>query len=331
MNMNWSLLRKLSEIHSVTGDTRAMTNFIVVELNKLGVLNFVNHFGTVIAGDYRNAKLMFAAHIDQVGFQITKINPDGTCSILPIGWVFPNRLDHVPIYVNTLNGFILGAAFHKNRLKAENIDRFSDLFAFFGTTSAEDTKKLGLSEGDFGSFKKEYWENETSIFSSGIDNIVSIFVLLEEIRQNPSILDNVMIAFHNDEEMQDHGANSLSYEYAVEYCCILDYCPVSNQFEAEDIVPSIHEGPFIVYRGGSHILHEDLRQKLSKLSIPRAFISNITLPSLEPQNFQNNGVTKAFNYCIPAMGYHGSIYAVLKKNIIDFQAHLRVIKQILLD
>lgn len=328
--MNTTLLRKLTQIHSVTGDTKKMSRFISEELDKLSIPNFTNPFGTVIAGDPTKARIMFVAHTDQVGFQITKMNPDGTCNILPIGWVFANRMDHASIYVNTKKGIVNGGVFHKNYLKSENIEKFSELFAFFGTTTEKETRDLGITEGDIGSFKKDYWETDTAVFASGIDNTISIFTILEELKQNPGFLNQAMIAFHNDEEMQDHGANSLGYEYPVEYCCILDYCPVHQQFDEEDVLPNINEGPMIVYRGGSHILHEDLREKLDELSLFKAFISNRTLPSLEPQNFQNNGVTKAFNYCIPSIGYHGSIYGVLKKDAQLFQQNLSKIKQVLL-
>jgi endoglucanase len=328
--MNTSLLQNLTQIHSVTGDTKAMSSFISQRLNELNIPNFTNPFGTVIAGDPSKAKIMFVAHIDQVGFQITKINDDGTCNVLPVGWVFANRMDHASIYVNTKKGIVNGGLFHKNYLKSENIEKFSELFAFFGTTSAEETKSMGINVGDLGSFKKDYWETNTSIFASGIDNTISIFALLMTLKQNPEFINDTMIAFHNDEEMQDHGANSLGYEYPVEYCCILDYCPVHQQFDEEDVLPNINDGPIIVYRGGSHILHEDLKERLDHLNIFKAFISNRTLPSLEPQNFQNNGVTKAFNYSIPSIGYHGGLYAVLKADVEKFQQNLNVIKKALL-
>lgn len=328
--MNTDILKDLTNIHSVTGDTKDMTMFISNYLNTLGISHFITPFGTIVVGDPTKAKIMFVAHIDQVGFQVTKINQDGTCKILPVGWVFPNRLDHVPVYVKTPNGFVHGGIFHNHLLKTENLQKFSDLFLFVGTTSKEETENLGIKEGSTGSFKKEYWETDNAIFGSGIDNCASIFVLLEILKENPEFLENVMIAFHNDEEMQDHSGNSLGYEYPVEYCCILDYCPVHQKFDEEDEVGSLTEGPFIVYRGGYHIIHQELREKLDKTDLKKIFISNSTLPSLEPQNFQNNGVTKAFNYCIPAIGYHGSIYGVLKNEIKKFKDYLFSIKETLL-
>lgn len=327
--MNLNLLKQLTQIHSVTGDTKEMTKFILSYIQNLNINCFVNSFGTVIAGNTKNPKLMFVAHIDQVGFQITKINNDGTCNILPIGWIFPNRLDHTPVYVKTKKGIVQGGIFHNQYLKSESIDKFSDLKVFFGTVNQEQTRSLGINEGDTGSFQKEYWENEYAVFASGIDNTVSIYALLENIKIDKNFLKEIMIAFHNDEEMQDHGANSLGYEYPVEYCCILDYCPIHQTFDPEDVLPSHPNcGPIIVYRGGYHIIHEDLKEKLGRTSFFKAFISQRTLPSLEPQNFQNNGVTKAFNYCIPSIGYHGAIYATLKNDIQKFIEGIQEIKNL---
>ena len=277
--MDTALLKKLAYVHSVTGDTEQMRSFIISELTNIGVRFHVNSFGTIIVGSADKPKVMFASHIDQVGFQVTKINEDGSCNILPIGWVVPNRLDHTPIYVMTKNGEVCGAVFHNDLLKSESVEKFSDLKVYFGTTSKGETESLGIGVGDFGSFKKDYYETHNAIFSSGVDNVVSIFVLLEEIKRNPGFLDDVIIAFHDDEEMQDHGANSLCYEYSsVEYACILDYCPVHHRSDEEDVFPNFTTGPFIVYRGGSHILHPKLKEKLEPLGLFKAFFQTEPYP-----------------------------------------------------
>ncbi|BCX13556.1 MAG: hypothetical protein KatS3mg085_088 [Candidatus Dojkabacteria bacterium] len=327
--LSFKLLEKLSKIHSVTGDTEGMKNFILRELDDIGVEYFVNRFGTIIVGDPRNSKVMFSAHIDQVGFQITKVFEDGTCSILPIGWVFPNRFDHSAVYVKTKKGIFHGGIYHKSNLKSENIEKFSELFLYLGFNSKEELEKNGIVPGVFGSFKKEYWETDSAIFSSSIDNAVSIFSLLTILKTSKNFLDNACIAFHDDEEMQNHAGNGIGYEYTVEYCCVLDYFPSNHMMSNEDVVPKIGEGPMIVYRAGSHILHPVLREKLDDLNIFKAFISSQTIPSVEPQNFQNNGTTKAFNYCISALGYHGEVYSVQKNEIYKFIDLLPEIKKIL--
>lgn len=313
--------KKLLAHSSVTGETSNFQSIIKEELDRIGVEYQEDGYGSIITGNAAKNDIMVVAHVDEVGFQISKVNDDGTLSILPVGWVFPNRLDHTPVYISTSKGLVYGAIFHKISLKSESVGLFSELFLDVGATSAEEVDKMGVKIGQVGSFKKEYWENGDTIFATGVDNKVSVQVILELLKENKEIGKKVSFAFHTDEEMQDHSANSLAYQFNPEYVVIMDYCPIHQQQDPEDNIPA-DKGPVIIYRGGAHILHEGLRSKFDELSIAKAFISDKTLPSLEPQNFQNNGKTKAVNYCIPARGYHGQIYAIRKSYIKAFKQGL---------
>lgn len=326
--MNIELLKKLSLTHSVTSDTNDLSAIIQQELLKLNINFYVDGYGSIIANHNEGNRLLIAAHIDEVGFQLTNINEDGTFDLLPVGWVFPNRIDHAHIYVNTLNGIQEGAIFHKDELKSENIGDFSKLKGFLGYDSKDEAISNGLRIGQLGSFKKYFWEQGQYIFSSGLDNALSIFAILNNLSNYPEVFKSTTIIFHNDEEMRDHSANSVALNIKTEYAMILDYCPVHQATHPEDIIPK-NQGPFIIYRGGGHIIHEDLRKYFDKMEIPKAFVSGSTLPGLEPDNFQNNGKTKAFNFCIPAFGYHGAVYAVNKKHLSKYFEDINSIVQIL--
>ncbi len=326
----YELLEKLTYAHAVAGDSEEKRSFILEQLDKLGVQHKVDGYGSVIVGDDKNGnKLIIAAHMDEVGFQIVDIHEDGTLSVLPIGWIFPNRLDHTGVYVRGDKGLVYGAIFHKAVLKTENVETFSQMFLDLGVESRAEVEKLGVKVGQTGTFKKDYFETDSTIMASSVDNNVSIFVLLELIKKDPSFLDHTLVVFHTDEEMQDHSANSIGNKYHYDYAVIMDYCPIHQEQDAEDRLP-VNDGPILMYRGGAHILHEDVRKKVDNLGFAKGFISDKTLPSLEPQNFQNNGMTKALNYVIPARGYHGQLYSIKKKNIEAFSKGMLKIKEALL-
>ncbi len=316
---NIERLQQLCATHSVTGDTSQIKNVITKMLGELD-LNFSSDgYGSIIVGNPKKAKAILAAHIDEVGFQVTKINDDGSMSILPVGWVFPNRLDHAPIYIMTDKGTLNGAIFHKSYLKDENISHFSQLFCSIGATTKAEAEKMGVRVGQLGSFRKDFYEQNGTIFATSLDNKVSAFVILELMSKDKEFFEDKLVVFHTDEEMQDHSANSIAFKHHIEYAVILDYCPVHQKFDDEDVLPDFGDGPMIVYRGGNHIVHEDIRKKLHGLPYFKSFISNNTLPGLEPDNFQNNGTTKALNLCVPSIGYHGPVYAILKKDIELFE------------
>lgn len=322
--MDHNFFESLINTHAVTGDTDQREDFIKTELDKLKVKYSQDPFGSIYVGNPEEAKVMVAMHLDEVGFQVVAINEDGTLKVLPVGWVFPNRLDHASVYIKINGKRVSGAIFHKDSLKSENVESFAELFCDIGVSSAEEAKKLGIKPGQTGSFKREYWNQEGTIFASGVDNTVSIYTMFQILKESKNTLKDVCFVIHNDEEMQDHSANSVAFQYKPEYVVIMDYCPIHHTPDPEDELPN-DQGPFAIYRAGAHIVHKDIRKIVDTTDIPKAFISARTLPSVEPQNFQNNGTTKALNFCIPARGYHGGIYAIREQDLGSFHERVMVL------
>lgn len=327
--MNRRLLKELCLLHGVTGDTSEIEQFIIKHLKSQNIKTTQLGLGTVLVGNQKNPEKLICAHIDEVGFQITKIEDDGKIRILPVGWVFANRLDHSIVYINALGKKIRGSVFHQELLKTEHLINFSPLFVDIGANSKKDALLMGIREGQTGSFQKEYWENNGTIIATALDNRVSVFALLEIIKKNPEILKNNLIAFTNDEEMFDHSANGLSSKFSPDLAVVLDYAPIHQKQGECDIAGGTDKGPLIPYRGGNYIISEKVRKFLDnkiKTSFQKVFYSTDTLPQLEPANFQNNGETNAVNICVPAYGYHGAAYAIRKS---DLENYAKLIKEVL--
>ncbi len=320
INTKYQLLHDLVNTHSVTGDTGQILQFLNDYFNKRKVQYWQEGYGTLLVGN-KNAKKLFAAHIDEVGFQVTKIESDGKLRILPVGWIFANRLDHTVVYLNINDTKKKGVILHEEPLKQENIKSFNSVYLDLGFNSENEARKANVKEGQTGSFQREFIENGTSIIASSLDNKVSVWTLLELISNKPSVLKNNLFAFTTDEEMQDHSANGLCFKYQPDLAVVLDYCPIHQTGGKAEVFGITGKGTMIMYRGGQYILHPQVREYFeTKITKPfqKGFISEETLPSLEPNNFENNGHTRAVNVCVPAFGYHGSAYSLRKIDLENF-------------
>jgi endoglucanase len=320
--MNYALLQKLTQTHSVTGDTANIKDLLKKELKKRNVVYLENGFGSILFGKLENPNKLFTSHIDEVGFQITNIEKNGKIRFLPIGWVFTNRLDHASVYISANKQYIPGIVLHEEELKAQNILDFHNLFIDIGKDSSEEVEKLGIRPGNTGSFAKNFIETDTAIMASSIDNKISQFVIFDIIDNNPEVVKDHMFAFVTDEEMQDHSANGICHSYKPDLAVVLDYCPTHQKLGFGDILGEVSQGPIFMYRGGYYILNEKVRHYLEqniKIKFQIGFLSSNTLPQLEPSNFEDNGHTVAVNVCIASRGYHGAAYITRKKDIEDFR------------
>lgn len=320
--MNYKKLNELTNKHSVAGDSSEMVSYISKELKQSNIKFEVLNNNTIIAGNTKNPKIMFTAHFDEVGFQITQILQNGRIKFLPVGWVFPNRMNHQTVYIRSNNNKIKGVVLPDRELKIENIEDFNDLYISIGFDSFNEVEKLGIVPGQTGTFTKEFYETENLIISSALDNKVAVLSLIEIAQKNPEYLLNNAIAFVSDEEMEDHSANGIGHRYKPDLVVVLDYCPIHHKRGSGDVINYEPGKPLIMYRGGNYIIHEKVRNYFENVirdGFTRGFISSNTLPVLEPSNFENNGHTVAVNLCLPAQGYHGESYLVKKYDIIGLE------------
>lgn len=323
--MDFTLLKQLINQHAVTGDSGETLKFITDYLSNNNVPFVVQNNNTIIAGNYQNPHTLIAAHYDEIGFQVTHIEEDGKIKFLPIGWLFPNRLSHQHVYINTPKGKVDGLVLPYTELKTENIAEFSDLYIYLGLDSKKEIENLGIKEGQTGTFAKEYFEDEDKIISGSLDNKISVALLLELITQNKNFLNENVAVFTYDEEMEDHSANGVGHLIKSKLAIVLDYCPVHHKLDSNDKLNYQTGKPIVMYRGGNYILHQKVREFLEKNfegQFTKGFLSNKTLPVLEPSNFENNGETLAFNLCVPAFGYHGKYYLIKKSDIFGMEGFL---------
>lgn len=323
--MDYGLLQKLCQVHSVTGDTDEIRRFLLAQLKTLSITPQVTPTGNLIWGNTKNPDKLVYAHADEVGFQITKIESDGKLRILPVGWVFANRLDHAIVYVAADGEMIGGVVLHEDVLRQSNQNDFSLLYVDVGVNTAEEVDLLGIRVGQTGSFQKVFYAYQNGIISASMDNKASLCALFTVLKRSPEVLKTHAFAIGFDEEMQDHDAYRIGAAVPAPLTIILDYFPIHQKAGEGDILAQTGKGPLVLYRGGEYIIHSYARQYFeSKIHQPfqKVFVSQETMPTLEPHNFEMFAQTCAVIVCVPAFGYHGSAYSARRKDLDDFSSFL---------
>jgi putative aminopeptidase FrvX len=125
--------------------------------------NLVLHLGDGKQGE-KTPRIAFVAHMDEIGYEVKKIEDDGRLQVDVLGGGYPQYfLGHVVLVHkkdgNKVGGVLeLPSGWDKAGFEWPSGPRSMDEPArvYVGTTTKEETRRLGIAEGDFVTIPKEY-------------------------------------------------------------------------------------------------------------------------------------------------------------------------------
>jgi putative aminopeptidase FrvX len=151
------LLKKLTDAFGISGYEQEVTNLLKeyfgdhVQLGK-------DKLGSIIAkkvGTSESPKIMFAAHMDEVGFMVKEITKQGYIKFLTIGGWWPGNLPGLRVKIRTRKGdYIPGVIGLKpihdlSDEERKKLPKIEDMYIDVGATKAFDIKdKIGIKPGD---------------------------------------------------------------------------------------------------------------------------------------------------------------------------------------
>lgn len=316
-------LNELINTHSVTGDTEGVINYLQNRLKNIGIKSEITDFGVLIFGNFKNPKTLISAHADEIGFQIVKQTPESTFLVRNSGHVNPTMLNNSVVYVETKKGKIYGSFYPKKELGDNNPTNFTEIFL-------DTVDNTAIQVGDFGSYNRTFFQDGDKIIATGLDNKISVQMILELVEEYPNFLQDTMFAFVTEEEAKYDCIAGIAHIYQPQYAIVLDMLPCNQTSSTKvESLPEVGKGPAILYAMGTYHLHPILRRILSEVKYPyhKTFV-DIPFPP-EPQILQRNGTTKAMNVFIPMLGWHNCVYTMDVNDYISTKHLILNIKKIL--
>ena len=156
--------------------------------NKLG--SFISKKGN------QGLKVMLAAHMDEVGFIVKRIDDKGYIYFQPVGGWWPQVLLAQQVIITTYKGKeIFGFIGCKppHVLKAEKrkeMVQIEDMFIDLGVSSKQEVIDLGIQIGDMITPKTEYrkMNNDKYLFGKAMDNRIGCAIVVDVMKRldNPS-------------------------------------------------------------------------------------------------------------------------------------------------
>lgn len=256
------MLKELCLLNGTSGDEGSVREYIINQIN--GYCDYkVDNLGSVIAFKKgRNTpakKVMFSAHMDEVGFIITSITDDGYLKFASVGGIDSKVcLDRV-VKINDLKGVIGLKPVHQlSDSEREATPKFSELYIDIGAENKEQAESH-ISLGDYAYFSSDYYElGNGFIKSKALDDRIGCMLLIELIKKELEY--DTYFCFNVQEEVGLRGAYCTSYSVQADISIVLeattaaDLCGVSGG----DRVCVLGDGPVVSFMDGRTIYDKEL-------------------------------------------------------------------------
>ncbi len=210
------LLKKLTQSDGVSGDEESVGNIIAGEIKKYCDEISFDAMGNLIAHKKGGKKrVMFAAHMDEIGIIVKYIDDAGFIRFGAVGGLAVKEL--VGRRVRFKNGTVgvIGC-------EEEEFSKKADIDKLYVDTGVRDINKMPVSVGDRAVFEGDYTENKTSIISKALDDRVGCYILIEALKKIKKNKNDLYFVFTVQEEVGIRGAKTSAYAIDPDYAVSID-------------------------------------------------------------------------------------------------------------
>lgn len=247
------LLGELVSAFGVSGSEEAVKSIIKEELKEVKCEIKEDAMGNLIVKMGQGGeKIMFCAHMDQIGVIATYIESNGFIRVGTIG-DFRNQ-DIAHNFVRFKNGTVGKIAYNKD-----------DLYIDLGLKDKSEIEGK-VREGDVACFTAPSLElGDGNVISPNLDNRVGCYILIRLIKEIKNTNKEVYFVFSSQEELGGRGARAAAYAINPDYCIVIDLEEAGDVIGGESNV-KLGEGPVLKVMDKTLIMHHQVKQMLENAS-----------------------------------------------------------------
>jgi putative aminopeptidase FrvX len=155
MDATFQLLKELTEVNGAPGYEAPVRDVVRKYMESLGELS-QDKIGSLICrkvGSASSPKVMLAGHMDEIGFMVKQITPEGFIKFIPLGGWFDQVLLGQRVIIQTAKGDVVGVIGAKPPHLLTQEERLKvvlkkDMYIDIGATSQQEVEEAGVSLGD---------------------------------------------------------------------------------------------------------------------------------------------------------------------------------------
>ena len=266
-------LKKLCSLEGVSGREHPVREYIlrVLQQSPADMSVRVDPMGNVLAyvkgRERAKHTLLFAAHMDEVGFMITGVTPEGYLRFTTVGGIDPKVVYGRSVRVGGISGVIGGKATHLcSADEKKQVPKPSELLIDIGAASKEEAEAL-VRPGDTAVFAGEFSRLEGGLVKSrAIDDRAGCALLLDLAEQTPDY--DMVLAFTVQEEVGLRGAKAAAFGVQPDIAVVVDATTAADTIgvAADKQVCRVGEGAVISFMDKRTLYDADLYARILEIA-----------------------------------------------------------------
>lgn len=232
------MLRELHDVMGVSGNEQEVIQLIHKKISPYADDVRVSNIGNMVAvkkGSRPGPSVVVSAHMDEIGFVVRNILPDGFLLIDKIGGVPDNIMlgrkvlvsrKRIPGVIGTKPGHL------QSPDEARMVQSIAKCYVDLGFNNADEVRALGIKVGDPVIFKSDYMEmaNPDLIATRAVDDRINCAVIIELFKtlEAADFAGTIYGVFTVREEMGMFGAANAVSGIDADYVIALDTVPAGD-------------------------------------------------------------------------------------------------------
>jgi endoglucanase len=336
------LLKQLCEINGTSGDEDGVAGFLTDYIEKN-----IHPESTVVRRDnlgnllvYKKGrhtpakKIMFTAHMDEVGFIITGITKEGFLHFAPVGGINANVVfGRRVVFGNGTVGVIAGKPVHLlDKDEKDKQPKIEELLIDIGASDKKQAEAAAVP-GDYCYFAGEFEEIENFknleshddrlIRSKALDNRLGCAVMLDMMKNELNY--DCVFAFTVQEEVGCRGAGAAAFNLEPDICVVLESTTACDTPDAKDDekVCELGAGPVVSFMDKGTVYD----RKLYGIAVETAKENNIKIQSKSKIVGGNDasvlhksaGGIRTIAVCVPCRYLHTPLCIANNRDIVEMR------------
>lgn len=255
-------LKKLCLINGASGDEKRVREYISSRIRADEL--FTDNLGNLIAfkkgKKQPKNKIMFSAHMDEVGFMITHISENGFLSFGEVGGINPSVVLGRGVRLESGAAGVIGtkAVHQQSADERKSFPAISELYIDIGAKSREEAEKFAPL-GSYAYFDDDFFSfGDGFIKGKAIDDRAGCLVLMEMINGEPEY--DAWYVFSVQEEIGTRGAAAAAFTVAPDIAFVLESttaCDIAGVSGAKKVC-ELGKGAVVSYMDNGAIFDREL-------------------------------------------------------------------------